>query len=73
MTRKLFARLGALILALVLAHAPAWSQGTAPSGPAESTPSATGERPTLVPNAGDPVDVDESVRHEHLGRGLRES
>ena len=75
MTRKLFARLGALILALVLAlvlaHAPAWSQGTAPSGPAESTPSvgaprpappsATGERPTLVPNAGDPVDVDEAT------------
>src|SRR3954451_14560435 len=61
MTRKLFARLGALILALVLAHAPAWSQGTAPSGPAESTPSATGERPTLVPNVGDPVDVDEAT------------
>src|SRR5215212_151447 len=68
-TSKTFSRLGALILALALAPAPAWPQGS-PSGPVEPTPPppvgapqptappADG-RPSLVPNAGDPVDVDE--------------
>lgn len=66
---KTLSRLGALILALALAPAPAWPQGS-PSGPVEPTPPppvgapqptappADG-RPSLVPNAGDPVDVDE--------------
>jgi effector-binding domain-containing protein len=65
---KTLSRLGALILALALTPAPAWPQGS-PSGPVEPTlppvgapqptaPPANG-RPSLVPNAGDPVDVDE--------------
>jgi effector-binding domain-containing protein len=60
-TRTFLARLGALAVALALASAPAWPQAT-PGGPAEpptAAPPATGSRPTLVPNAGDPVDVDE--------------
>ncbi len=66
---KTLSRLGALILALALTPAPAWPQGSSPSGPVEpapppvgapqpTAPSANG-RPSLVPNAGDPVDVDE--------------
>lgn len=62
MTRdKLLLRLGALVLALALPHAPAWPQGAAPSigAPAPTSPPAASDRPTLVPDAGDPVDVDE--------------
>ena len=65
---KTLSRLGALILALALTPAPAWPQGS-PSGPVEPTPPPVGApqptappangRPSLVPNAGDPVDVDE--------------
>ena len=55
---KTLSRLGPLILALALTPAPAWPQGS-PSGPVEPTAPPAKGRPSLVPNAGDPVDVDE--------------
>src|SRR3954452_8145590 len=60
-TRTFLARLGALAVALALASAPAWPQATPgrPAEPPTAAPPAAGSRPTLVPNAGDPVDVDE--------------
>jgi effector-binding domain-containing protein len=58
---KRLACFGALVLALVLPHAPVWPQGPTPSigAPAPTSPPAVPDRPTLVPDAGDPVDVDE--------------
>src|SRR3954469_19885869 len=58
---KRLACFGALVLALVLPHAPAWPQGPTPSigAPAPTSPPAVPDRPTLVPDAGDPVDGDE--------------
>jgi len=58
---KRLACFGALVLALVLPHAPAWPQGPTPSigAPAPTSPPAVLDRPTLVPDAGNPVDVDE--------------
>src|SRR3954468_16056041 len=58
---KRLACFGALVLALVLPHAPAWPQGPTPSigAPAPTSPPAVLDRPTLVPDAGDPVDGDE--------------
>ena len=58
---KRLACFGALVLALVLAHAPVWPQGPTPSigAPAPTSPPAVPDRPTLVPGAGDPVDGDE--------------
>jgi effector-binding domain-containing protein len=58
---KRLACFGALVLALVLPHAPVWPQGPTPSigAPAPTSPPAVLDRPTLVPDAGDPVDGDE--------------
>jgi effector-binding domain-containing protein len=58
MTSSNLSRFCALCLAFAVAAGPAWSQG-APSAGAQTAPPATGGRSTLVPQTGDPVDVDE--------------
>jgi effector-binding domain-containing protein len=52
MTSSLLPRICALCLGLAVAAAPAWPQGGPPPPPA-------GGRSTLVPQTGDPVDVDD--------------